>query len=246
MFITDLTYESLDGDDVTKTFHFHLSKTEVLEVVLIAGMEGDLEAHLKALQGNNLDAYEFFKSLMSRSVGRRDGDQFIKDDTTRGAFMNTGAYSAMFDKLQDTNFAAAFVSGVVPKSIGTKAMADPRFRESMGLEGVKSEVRDGVRTITEVRPHAVSFDSHALPQMQGGLVVGEPIVDELLDAQLADEADVQAYLKTLEEPKKLEEYTRKELLELPKDDWDALVGTDPRKWSKAVMSIAMLRRSKTK
>jgi hypothetical protein len=75
---------------------------------------------------------------------------------------------------------------------------------------------------------------------------GEPIVDELLDAQLADEADVQAYLKTLEEPKKLEEYTRKELLELPKDDWDALVGTDPRKWSKAVMSIAMLRRSKTK
>ena len=59
-------------------------------------------------------------------------------------------------------------------------------------------------------------------------------------------AELDAYLKTLEEPKKLEEYTRKELLELPKDDWDALVGTDPRKWSKAVMSIAMLRRSKTK
>ncbi len=43
--------------------------------------------------------------------------------------------------------------------------------------------------------------------------------------------------------KKLEEYTETELLEMPQDQFDKLVGKDPKKWPHAVLQVAFQRKT---
>ncbi len=225
MFITNLTYEGLDGDEVTKQFHFHLSKSEVLEVVMIEEHEGDFHSQLSSLGGNPRRVFAFFRDIMQRSVGERRGDQFVKTAETQGSFMNTGAYDAMFEKLSnDAAFAAQFVAGVVPKSLGEKAMADPKFRAGFALDVVKEVPIPEGRLVTEVKPSL-------------GIPTGPLAVDPVID-----DADVDAYFASLEaKPKEPGDYTQAEVLAMTNDEFKAVFGNDPRKWSKPIRLLAYRR-----
>lgn len=62
----------------------------------------------------------------------------------------------------------------------------------------------------------------------------ETLSDEELDRLLAGE-DL--------EPKKLEDYTREELLTMPAHEFQALVGTNPQRWPRPIKVIAMQRKN---
>lgn len=117
-----ITYEDLDGNQVTEIHYFNMSKAELLE--LEVGYKEGFGEHLQKIAQTNDRAalVAEFKKLILMSYGVRSDDgtgkRFIKNDKLREEFEQTGAYSALFMELATNDKAAAeFVNGVVPKDI---------------------------------------------------------------------------------------------------------------------------------
>lgn len=114
----DITYEDFDGEQVTETFYFNLTKSEIieLEVSYKEGLQAALLRIVKAQDNKTLIAE--FKKIVLLAYGERseDGKRFIKNDEIREAFSQTAAYDALFMELATSDDAAAtFIKGVVPK-----------------------------------------------------------------------------------------------------------------------------------
>lgn len=116
-----ITFENLDGVQVTKVFYFNLNKSELAELELGAA-GGSLATLLQEIIKKN-DASQIiqtFKDLIGKSYGVRDEDgvSFRKSDELTDAFLHTDAYSELFMELV-TNATAAgeFINGVVPTSL---------------------------------------------------------------------------------------------------------------------------------
>lgn len=114
----DITYENFDGENVTETFYFNLTKTEVfeLQVEYEGGLEGFLKRIINAEDQKSL--FALFKKfiLLSYGIKSDDGKRFIKSDQLREEFSQTAAYDTLFMELgTDDNAAATFIKGVVPK-----------------------------------------------------------------------------------------------------------------------------------
>lgn len=112
-----ITYTDYNDNVRTETFHFNLTKAEILE------MEMSVHGGLTAMLQKIIDAQDqpalikFFKDLILKAYGEKspDGRQFIKSEALSTAFSQTEAYSQLYMKLAtDDNAAAAFVNGVVP------------------------------------------------------------------------------------------------------------------------------------
>jgi hypothetical protein len=116
----DITYEDFNGETVTETFYFNLTKSELVE--LQVGYEGGLEATLnKIIKAEDIKSLiSEFKNVVLLSYGIRseDGKRFIKSDQLREEFSQTAAFDALFmDLATNENAAATFVKGVVPASM---------------------------------------------------------------------------------------------------------------------------------
>ncbi|MET0786302.1 MAG: hypothetical protein ABWY25_06310 [Paenisporosarcina sp.] len=114
----DITYEDFDGEKVTETFYFNLTRSEIieLEVGYKGGLQEALQRIVKADDKKTLIA-EFKKIvLLAYGVKSDDGKRFIKNDELREEFSQTAAYDALFMELATSDDAAAtFIRGVVPK-----------------------------------------------------------------------------------------------------------------------------------
>lgn len=115
-----LTFETLDGDMVSRTFYFHLGKAKLLEVML--SFNGDYVEYLKSIinSGDNVKIFKTFKNLIGLSVGQKsdDGERFIQSPDYTSAFLDSEAFSEFICELmQNPNAAAEFISGIIPKSI---------------------------------------------------------------------------------------------------------------------------------
>jgi hypothetical protein len=122
----DITYTNLDGDEVTETFYFHLSKVEIIEMEVAhpGGLANYLTQIGQAEDGAKLMAA--FREFISKTVGRRseDGSKFIKNEDITEAFMSSDAYSELvFQFFTDTNAAIEFVNAVVPRNLQEQAAA---------------------------------------------------------------------------------------------------------------------------
>jgi hypothetical protein len=116
----DITYENFDGEQVTETFYFNLTKTEIIE--LEVGYDGGLEATIKRIiaANDNQQLIAQFKKivLLAYGVKSEDGKRFIKSDQLREEFSQTAAYDELFIKLaSDADYSADFIKGIVPKSM---------------------------------------------------------------------------------------------------------------------------------
>ena len=114
----DITYEDFDGESVTETFYFNLTKTELIELE-VEHQEG-LEATLRRIirTKNNKQLIAEFKKLVLMAYGIRseDGKRFIKNDELREEFAQTAAYDSLFMELAtNDDSAATFIKGIVPK-----------------------------------------------------------------------------------------------------------------------------------
>jgi hypothetical protein len=120
MFKRDVTYEDFDGEEVTETFYFNLSKRELiqLEVEYKEGLRDALQRIVKSNDNKTLVA-EFQKIvLLAYGIKSDDGRRFIKNDTIREEFSQTAAYDSLFMELaMDDTAAAAFINGIVPKDL---------------------------------------------------------------------------------------------------------------------------------
>jgi hypothetical protein len=116
----DITYEDFNGDTVTETFYFNISKPELIEldVEYEGGMSGFLQKIIDSKNGKELVSQ--FKRIVLLAYGQKseDGKRFIKNDQLREEFSQTAAYQSLFMELaQDDNAAVVFLKGVLPKDL---------------------------------------------------------------------------------------------------------------------------------
>jgi hypothetical protein len=114
----DITYEDFDGEKVTETFYFNLTRSEIIE--LEVDHKGGLQEALQRIirTQNNKELIAEFKKivLLAYGIKSEDGKRFIKNDTLREEFSQTAAYDSLFMELATSDDAAAiFIKGVIPK-----------------------------------------------------------------------------------------------------------------------------------
>jgi hypothetical protein len=136
----NITYEDFDGNQVTDTFYFNLTRTEILDVEL--GYEGGMEEFItKVIAAEDLKTLiKEFKKIILLSYGERtpDGKRFIKSDRIREEFSQTAAYDALFMELATNDGSAAdFVIGIIPRDM---ASGIPPKTEVVNLPPVPPQV----------------------------------------------------------------------------------------------------------
>lgn len=113
----EITYQDFNGDTVTDTFYFNLTRTELVE--LEVSYDGGLEGALKRITEtqNAKEIIAEFKKIVLLAYGERssDGKRFIKNNEIREEFSQTAAYDALFMELAtDDGAAATFIQGIMP------------------------------------------------------------------------------------------------------------------------------------
>jgi len=231
----DFTYKNIDGEEVTETWYFNLSTAELAKMHLTA--DGDIVAHLQGIIASQdgkkiIDAFE---DVIRRSVGKRggiDGKSFVKSPDIAADFMGSEAYSDFFVTLvTDAHAAAEFINGVMPGDLAEKAKAI----QAANLPAPGTTITDAVWT-ADVEP------------TQQPLTVDAFSMDELLEMSRED-LDLLNAGKMFHKPgveRPLEDYDRAELLGMSDEKFAQLVGTDSKKWSKEILAIAMMRRTRNK
>ena len=118
----NVTYEDFNGNTVTDTFYFNLSKAELVELEYNYpnGFAAEIDAIVKAQDNKAL--IDIFKDLILRAYGQKseDGKRFIKNDQLREEFSQMAAYSELFMELAiDEKAASNFITSIVPKDMST-------------------------------------------------------------------------------------------------------------------------------
>lgn len=123
MLAHELKYEDFNGNEVTETFYFNLTKSELikLQVSVEGGMQKVLQDIIDSQDVKSL-VHEFEKIVLaSYGVKSEDGKRFIKTEELREQFSQTAAYDALFSKIAtDEKFAAEFILGTFPKDMDLK------------------------------------------------------------------------------------------------------------------------------
>jgi len=114
----NISYEDLDGNKVTDTCYFNLSKTEIitLQATNVGGLEGLMQRTLDSR--NEGQAFIGLKDLVLISYGERsdDGKRFYKSDEIKRNFEQSLAFDALIvEFLTDENAGIDFFKAVVPK-----------------------------------------------------------------------------------------------------------------------------------
>lgn len=119
MYAKTITYTNFNGESVTDTFYFNLSKPELIKMQL--SFEGGLDKYIEkiAKEQDTAKIIAFFEKLIDISFGVKseDGKRFIKDPNYTEAFKQTAAYEELYTQFildQTGEEAIAFVKGIMP------------------------------------------------------------------------------------------------------------------------------------
>lgn len=127
MLVKPITYTDYNGNTRTEDFYFNLSESEVVEMEF--GVKDKLSNYLQRITKTNdeVELVKFFKAFVLKCYGEvsPDGKRFMKKNGELAEeFAETPAYTELFMELaRDADAAAAFVNGVLPKSIAKQANA---------------------------------------------------------------------------------------------------------------------------
>lgn len=115
----DVTYENFDGDTVTETFHFHLSKVALAKLQV---SEGGYEAYINRMMAarNAEQALNEIEKIVKLSIGEKsaNGNRFIQNDEITNDFLASPAYEALFlDLCTSTDKQIEFITAVIPKGL---------------------------------------------------------------------------------------------------------------------------------
>lgn len=115
----EITFETFEGETVTKVYYFNMSKSELLELD-----SGGMEALLRQIieQQDKEELIKLFKKIILMSYGERDGDAFLKSEALSHRFSQTMAYDKLFMELAtDDNAASTFMLGILPPDVAQQA-----------------------------------------------------------------------------------------------------------------------------
>ena len=137
MLAKTITYTDFNGNGVTETFNFNLTKAELLELDIESkeGLRGAFDRLVST--DDNKGIVAMFKDILLRAYGVKseDGRRFIKSKELSENFAQTEAYSELFiDLVTDSDKAVAFLTGVLPAMSPeqqqlAKDEADKRLKE---------------------------------------------------------------------------------------------------------------------
>lgn len=113
-----ITYIDYDGMPRTEDFYFNLNKVELteMEVSCKGGLSKTIEKVMA--EKDQKELINIFKELILKAYGEKtlDGKYFTKNQALRDAFECTEAFVDIFTEVStDSEAAAAFVNGIVPK-----------------------------------------------------------------------------------------------------------------------------------
>lgn len=124
-----ITYEDLNGNEVTEDFYFNFTKLELMETDLM--MDG-VEETVKRLNDTQdaKEAYGLFKKIVLSAYGEKsaDGRYFIKEDDAgrplSKRFEQSPACSELIiEFLEDPKVGAAFIEGTLPAKLVAEVKA---------------------------------------------------------------------------------------------------------------------------
>lgn len=115
----EIKYTDFEGEPITKTFHFHLSKAELITLNHRASNKTLLEdlASVESTPEGAREVLLIFEEILEASVGRAsdDGKSFIRGELFHSELFDTDALSELLVELvNDQHEARVFVEGVLP------------------------------------------------------------------------------------------------------------------------------------
>ena len=117
MFKHTIKYTDFNGVEREETFHFNLSKAELMEMELStqAGVEEMIRMIIATK--DNAKIVQLFKDFILKSYGIKseDGRRFIKSQQLRDEFEQSEAYSELFMQMisNENDIQTKFINGVV-------------------------------------------------------------------------------------------------------------------------------------
>lgn len=140
-----ITYKDADDKEVTETFYFNLTKSELVEME--NSTSGGFGVFLqRVINSENQSQLIFlFKDIILAAYGERteDGKGFTKNEELRTKFSQSFAYDALFMELATSDGKAAeFIKGIIPPdmtqelemSLKTAAMQSKKTVEELQKE----------------------------------------------------------------------------------------------------------------
>lgn len=123
MLTKKITYEDFDGNKITESFQFHLTKSELMKMELSesGGMYSTLEKMVN--ENNTPKLVEYFDMFIKKSYGKKseDGKRFIKSKELTDEFTQSLAYDELVvELLSNPDEAVAFFQGIIPKELSTQ------------------------------------------------------------------------------------------------------------------------------
>jgi hypothetical protein len=221
----NITYKNLDGVEVTEEWHFALDKAELIEIKTASGgVQGALQTIISGGDKNVIT--QAFRELIMQSVGKRQGQRFVKTQDIRDEFMQTGAYAALFMEIL-TNIALGidFVMGIMPADL-PQSLEMNDLRAQMAAAGLNSTDADKVLKQIQDRVQPMA-DIPALP-MESLTMIQEPTPPE--------------QEKKLEEPIYFAGKTKSQLVEMPIDELTDLIQNSAGNVPKELIIFAMQKR----
>jgi hypothetical protein len=114
----EITFEDLDGNEVTEEWYFRLEEADVVDMDL--AHEKDPAAYLKKIveDHDSRALLALWKELLFRSVGKREGSLLVKRPEYVDEFMYGGAYNKFFQELiTSEDIGAEFFTSILPQRI---------------------------------------------------------------------------------------------------------------------------------
>ena len=134
MFGKKIKYTNYNGEERERTFWFHLSKAELLEMELTTngGYENFINRIIETR--DNKELVRIFKELIHKSYGVKsdDGEMFVKNEKVLNEFIQTEAYSELYIELAtNADAAVEFINGIMPQALMAEVQNDPEYQKKM-------------------------------------------------------------------------------------------------------------------
>lgn len=134
MLARKIKYTNLNGEERERTFYFHFSKSEVMEMEL--SKEGGFEVFIQRIINtrDQKELVKMFRDLIQESYGIKsdDGEQFIKNEKVLNEFVQSEAYSELYMELAtNTDAAIEFINGIFPQQIMAEVQNDPEYQKKI-------------------------------------------------------------------------------------------------------------------
>ena len=175
MFTKAITYKDFNDHERTEVFQFNLNEAEIWDLNLRTpgGLKGLYERIIQTEDGQQLA--DQFKFLIQASYGvtSLDGRRFMKSDEILKNFSETNAYPILYMELAtNSDSAAAFVNGIMPKERVEKAIA----------EGEAKAANPNVLQMPNFNPQPQAYQQ---PVQQTPVYTSAPAVDPTLPREVA-------------------------------------------------------------